>query len=129
MTTTDRRELIARAMYETPGHLYKRNVTWDDTGIKGLDEDTIRLSIKQQFRDMAASALAVLEPWLMPDVPDRIDELHLSRQPDGSWICFIDDQFGNIMHDHKAATCQEALAAAIRAALEVSEYEEGDGDA
>ncbi len=115
--TIDRRDLVARAMYETPGHLYKRNVTWDDTGIKGLDENTIRLSIKQQFHDMAASVLAALEPWLIPELPD------------GHWVEVVEDQITPMGHFVATIFTEHTdkygigptIPAAIRAALERGE--------
>lgn len=61
---TDRRELIARAIYATD-HDHIPDATWE-----GLAED-----YQADYLKNADAVLAALEPWLMPEMPPIDEEL------------------------------------------------------
>ncbi len=112
---TDRRDLVARAINPT---------IWHEPG-DSIERDEILPFLRKKAYGQADAVLAVLEPWLLPELPEWAMHIEASRWSDGGWAAYVapNELMGG--RDGRDAT----PAAAIRAAMEGSEYEEDHGDA
>jgi hypothetical protein len=105
-TTTDRRELVARAILRRESLAYTDDefeVFWNE----GMTP------VRHAYRQ-ADAVLAALEPWLLPDIPEWVKDITAVTSVD-RWDVIVK---AKVPSDDRFSLNYDTPASAIRAALE-----------